>query len=94
MQKSENQSDWKLNWTKPAQKFLLSLSETDRIRITSKIEEIILVNPYTGKQINPKHKKLYRKKSGNYVIIYRINNDEKLVSIVIITPRQNAYKFK
>ena len=94
MPMSENQSGWIPKWTKRAHKFLLSLPERNQKQIVAKIESIVLVNPYHGKRLQPTHRKLYRIKSGNFVIIYTIDSDKRMVTIVSIEPRQNAYKFK
>jgi len=61
-------------------------------RIISKIEELSL-NPYPRDSTKIKDaERTYRVRVGDYRIIYQVDNDKKIVTVIYVRHRKDAYK--
>ena len=75
-----------------AEKELLRLAERDSV-ILSRHVKSLADNPYPGGAIKLKAKAFWRVRVGNFRIIYRLDNEQRLVEVVRITRRsEDTYK--
>jgi len=71
-------------------KFLQKLNENDRKRIFSAIEK--LEDPFSQPYEKVKGRKdLYKIRVGDYRIIYRVDKENKIVSVHLVDKRERAY---
>lgn len=90
MEKKEN---WEIILTKPSEKIYEKTDKETKKRLNNCFEELekdplygINIKPLTGKL-----KGLYRYRVGDWRVIYRIFRETKVVEIIAILPRGNAY---
>lgn len=71
-------------------KFLQKLNENDRKRIFSAIEK--LEDPFSQPYEKVKGRKdLYKIRVGDYRIIYRVDKENKIVSVHLVDKRERVY---
>ncbi|MBO8180834.1 MAG: type II toxin-antitoxin system RelE/ParE family toxin [Archaeoglobus sp.] len=71
-------------------KFLQKLNETDRKRIFLAIEK--LEDPFSQPYEKVKGRKdLYKIRVGDYRIIYRVDKENKIVSVHLVDKRERVY---
>lgn len=71
---------------------LREIPKSDRGRITEKIDELV-VNPRPfGCQKLQGYENEYRIRSGNYRIVYRIENDKLFVEVIKVAHRKDVYR--
>uniref|UniRef100_A0A7C3YPB8 Type II toxin-antitoxin system RelE/ParE family toxin n=2 Tax=Geoglobus ahangari TaxID=113653 RepID=A0A7C3YPB8_9EURY len=71
-------------------KFLQKLNENDRKRIFSAIER--LEDPFSQPYEKIKGRKdLYKIRVGDYRIIYRVDKENKIVSVHLVDKRERVY---
>ena len=74
-----------------AYKELQRLDKKERIRIVSAIDKL-KENPHIGKALKGELSGLRRIRSGNYRVIYEINEGEVLVLVLRIAHRKQVYR--
>ena len=74
-----------------AYKELQRLDKKERIRIVSAIDKLT-DNPHIGKILKGEFSGLRRIRSGNYRVVYEINEGEVLVLILRIAHRKQIYR--
>lgn len=74
-----------------AYKELQRLDKKERIRIVSDIDKLT-ENPHVGKVLKGELSGLRRIRSGNYRIIYEINEGEVLILVLRIAHRKQVYR--
>lgn len=85
---------WEIILTKPAEK-IYGKSPKDIQQRLDKCFEELEENPFSGGNIKPltgQLKGLYRFRIGDWRVIYRIFKEKRLLEIVAILPRGDAYK--
>ncbi len=71
-------------------KFLQKLNENDRKRIFSAIEK--LEDPFSQPYEKVKGRKdLYKIRVGDYRVIYRVDKENKIVSVHLVDKRERVY---
>ncbi|WP_457556494.1 type II toxin-antitoxin system RelE family toxin [Candidatus Harpocratesius sp.] len=83
---------WKIRLSKKWQNFIRKLDETNQkiiIRVLGEIE----ANPYEndGKVKTSEFSKIFKRRAGDYRILYLINKKIKIIDIVRIGHRKNVY---
>lgn len=84
---------FKILLTSKAEKFYLSSKDSLASKLNRAFDEICL-QPFIGKNIKKLKGSLngmYRYRIGNYRIVYEVDNSIKIVSIVWIGKRKEAY---
>ncbi len=83
---------WKIRLPKKWQKFILSLDETNRDNIKRVLIEIE-INPYEndGNVKSYLPSKVFKRRAGDYRILYSISKKIKIIDIVKIGHRKNVY---
>jgi mRNA interferase RelE/StbE len=74
-----------------AYKELQRLDKKERIRIVSSIDKLT-ENPHIGKVLKGELSGLRRIRSGNYRVIYEINEREVLILVLRISHRKQVYR--
>ena len=74
-----------------AYKEIQQLDKKERIRIVSAIDKLT-DNPHIGKVLKGELSGLRRIRSGNYRVIYEINEGEVLILVLRIAHRKQAYR--
>lgn len=75
-----------------ASKFVESSTGKTRVRIISALKEL-KIDPFTGSsKLKGRLSGLYRRRVGNYRVIIRIDNKERIVLVLSISDRGKAYK--
>jgi mRNA interferase RelE/StbE len=90
MEKKEN---WQIILTHPAEKIYKKSDREIKKRFNNCFEELEN-DPFYGINIKPltgKLRGLYRYRVGDWRVIYRIFRETKVVEIIAILPRGNAY---
>ncbi len=85
---------YKVSSHKKAVKYYVSLDDKAARRINKAIEAMSN-NPFEGahiKKLRGTHEGKYRYAVGDLRIVYRINEEEKIILIEAIGPRGNIYK--
>jgi mRNA interferase RelE/StbE len=85
---------WEIVLTRPAEKVYDKASKDIRERLNDCFEDLEN-NPLYGNNIKPltgKLKGLSRYRVGDWRVIYRTETGEKIVEIIAILPRGDAYK--
>jgi mRNA interferase RelE/StbE len=82
---------YKIEITNSAHRHLRNLTNPNRQRIHEAIEQLSQnPRPYGVKKLQGEVD-FYRIRAGNYRILYVIDDSAKLVNIMRIMPRENAY---
>ena len=82
---------YKVAFDKSAEKEFLKLDEKNKKLVANKIIELQNWNFVNDKQLKGKHKGKFRKRAGNYRIIYLKENNFLLISIIRIAHRKEVY---
>lgn len=72
-------------------KELQKLDKKERIRVVTAIDQL-KENPHIGKLLKGELSGLRRIRSGNYRVIYEINEGEVLILVLRIAHRQQVYR--
>ena len=82
---------YKIAFEKNAEKEFLKLDPEAQKIVSSKILDLREGNFSNDKPLKGKHKGKFRKRAGNYRIIYLKENDYLLISIIRIAHRKEVY---
>ncbi|WOE69939.1 type II toxin-antitoxin system RelE/ParE family toxin [Hydrogenimonas thermophila] len=82
---------YKIAFDKDAEKEFLKLDPQAQKLVSTKILELRDGNFSNDKQLKGKHKGKFRKRVGNYRIIYLKENNYLVISIIRIAHRREAY---
>jgi len=82
---------YKVAFDKCAEKEFLKLDTQAQKLVSVKILDLKAGNFSNDKQLKGKHKGKYRKRAGNYRIIYLKENDYLVISIIRIAHRKEVY---
>ncbi len=74
-----------------ALKELLKIDKTNQQLVFNKIKELENGNFVGDKALKGKYKGKFRKRAGNYRIVYLKENDILLITVIRITHRKEAY---
>lgn len=81
---------YKLNWKTSALIDLSKLCSSVSVPLKEKIESYLIKSPQDlGKHLKGKYRKLYR--YGDYQIIYELDKENKLVSVLRVGHRSEIY---
>jgi mRNA interferase RelE/StbE len=90
----EKKEAWEIILTKPAEKVYDKSNKEVRRRLNKSFEKLE-INPLYGNNIKPltgELKGLLRYRVGDWRVIYILFEEKKVVEIIAILPRGNAYK--
>lgn len=85
---------WEIILTKPVEKVYVKSSKAMRRRLDSCFEALE-ISPLYGnniKALTGELKGLLRYRLGDWRVIYRVFHDKRIVEVIAILPRGNAYK--
>lgn len=82
---------YKVAFDKDAEKEFLKLDTKVQKLVASKILDLQSGKFSNDKQLKGKHKGKFRKRAGNYRIIYLKENDYLVISLIRIAHRQEVY---
>ena len=82
---------YKVAFDKDAQKEFLKLDNKAQKLIASKIIDLQSGNFSNDKCLQGKHKGKFRKRAGNYRIIYLKENDFLVITVIRVAHRKEAY---
>lgn len=82
---------YKIAFEKDAKKEFLKLDKNSQNLISTKILELKDGNFLNDKSLKGKHKGKYRKRAGNYRIVYLKENDILLITLIRIAHRKEVY---
>jgi len=82
---------YKVAFDKHAEKEFLKLDSQAQKIVSAKIIELRDGNFSNDKQLKGKHKGKFRKRAGNYRIIYLKENDYLVISVIRIAHRKEVY---
>jgi len=82
---------YKVAFDKDAEKEFLKLDVQVQKLVATKILDLQNGNFSNDKQLKGKHKGKFRKRAGNYRIIYLKENDYLVISIIRIAHRKEVY---
>lgn len=82
---------YKVIFEPSAEKEFLKLEKQKQTLIASKILDLQSGNFSTDKSLQGKHKGKYRKRAGNYRIVYLKENNLLLISIIRVAHRKEVY---
>jgi len=82
---------YKIAFDKDAEKEFLKLDVKAQKLIAVKILDLQNGNFSNDKQLKGKHKGKFRKRAGNYRIIYLKENDYLVISVIRIAHRKEVY---
>jgi len=82
---------YKVIFDPSAEKEFLKLDTKTQNLVASKIIDLKNGNFASDKSLQGKHKGKYRKRAGNYRIIYLKENNMLLISIIRVAHRKEAY---
>jgi len=82
---------YKVAFDKDAEKEFLKLDNQAQKLIASKIIDLQNGNFSNDKYLQGKHKGKFRKRAGNYRIIYLKENDFLVITIIRVAHRKEAY---
>ena len=82
---------YKVVFDRNAEKEFLKLDKQAQKIVASKIIDLQNGNFSNDKQLQGKHKGKFRKKAGNYRIIYLKENNLLIITIIRITHRKEVY---
>jgi len=82
---------YKVAFDKDAEKEFLKLDSQAQKLIASKVIDLQNGNFLNDKSLQGKHKGKFRKRAGNYRIIYLKENDFLVITVIRIAHRKEAY---
>jgi len=82
---------YKVAFDKDAEKEFLKLDSKAQNLIASKIIDLQNGNFSNDKHLQGKHKGKFRKRAGNYRIIYLKENDFLVITVIRVAHRKEAY---
>ena len=82
---------YKIAFAKEAEKEFLKMNPNSRNTIASKILDLQKGNFSKDKALKGKHKGKFKKRAGNYRIVYLKENDLLLITIIRIAHRKKVY---
>jgi len=82
---------YKVAFDKDAEKEFLKLDTQAQKLIASKVIDLQNGNFSNDKHLQGKHKGKFRKRAGNYRIIYLKENDLLVITVIRIAHRKEAY---
>ena len=82
---------YKVAFDKDAQKEFLKLEKQAQLLVSSKILDLQKGDFKNDKNLKGKHKGKYRKRAGNYRIIYLKEHDYLVISVIRIAHRKEVY---
>jgi len=82
---------YKVAFDKDAEKEFLKLSTQVQKLVSSKILDLQAGNFSNDKHLKGKHKGKFRKRAGDYRIIYLKENDYLVISVIRIAHRKEVY---
>ena len=82
---------YKVAFDKDAQKEFIKLQKDTQLQLSEKILDLKNGNFTNDKQLKGKHKGKFRKRAGNYRIIYLKENNLLLISVIRIAHRKEVY---
>jgi len=82
---------YKIAFDKDAEKEFLKLDTQAQKLVSTKILDLQDGNFSNDKQLKGKHKGKFRKRAGNYRIIYLKENDYLVISVIRIAHRKEVY---
>ena len=82
---------YKIAFDKEAEKEFLKLNSQAQKIVSTKILDLKNGNFSSDKPLKGKHKGKFRKRAGNYRIIYLRENDYLVISIIRIAHRKEVY---
>ena len=82
---------YKIAFDKDAEKEFLKLDSQAQKIIASKILDLQKGNFTNDKPLKGKHKGKFRKRAGNYRIIYLKENDYLIITVIRIAHRKEVY---
>ena len=82
---------YKVAFEKNAAKEFLKLDKDARELIAAKIIDLKNGNFSNDKQLKGKYKNTFRKRAGNYRIVYLKENDVLLITVIRIAHRKEVY---
>jgi len=82
---------YKIAFDKDAEKEFLKLDVQTQKLVSTKILDLKDGNFLNDKQLKGKHKGKFRKRAGNYRIIYLKENDYLVISVIRIAHRKEVY---
>lgn len=85
-------SKYSVVFARSARKELEGLPETIRRRVVSHIEQLASKPRPTGVRKLVGSEDLWRLRIGDYRVIYAVHNERKLVDIVCVRHRKDAYR--
>ncbi|MBN2198216.1 MAG: type II toxin-antitoxin system RelE/ParE family toxin [Candidatus Aminicenantes bacterium] len=84
---------YELAWNENVKDDLRRLSKNDAVRIIAAVKEHLAENPLAhGKPLKGMFKGLYRYRRGDYRVIFAVDHEARLVRILHIKHRKNAYR--
>lgn len=83
---------FEVRFKKSVLKDVASLAKTDRERLLDAIERALAVDPYKGKALTGEFKGLYRRRVGNFRIVYQIEKTSSSLLILRIGHRKDVYR--
>ena len=83
---------YKIAFDKEAEKEFLKLDSQAQKIVSAKILDLKEGNFSNDKSLKGKHKGKFRKRAGNYRIIYLKENDYLVISIIRIAHRKEVYQ--
>ncbi len=82
---------YKVIITKPALKELARIDNSDQQLVFDKIKELKKGRFANDKALKGRHKGKFRKRAGNYRIVYLKENDILLITVVRMAHRKEVY---
>ena len=82
---------YKVAFDKDAEKEFLKLDAQTQKLVATKILDLQDGNFSNDKQLKGKHKGKFRKRAGNYRIIYLKENDYLVISVIRVAHRKEVY---
>ncbi len=82
---------YKVAFDKDAEKEFLKLDNQTQKLIASKVIDLQNGNFSNDKHLQGKHKGKFRKRAGNYRIIYLKENDFLVITVIRVAHRKEAY---
>ena len=82
---------YKIAFDKNAEKEFLNLEKQVQLLISSKILDLKDGNFTNDKRLQGKHKGKFRKRAGDYRVIYFKENDLLVISVIRIAHRKEVY---
>lgn len=89
--KANQMADYKIYLTRSAIKQLDKLNDKQASPIIEAIKQLSK-NPYPAGYIKLKGRSAFRIRKGNFRIIYELNDQDLIITIIAIGNRKNVYK--